>query len=59
MPEPVATSDAVHEVDAPRTKQDDQQPRRKRLKKGEKNGQKRMACVGGVYSVAVILPSRL
>ena len=27
-------------------------PRGKRLKKGEKNGQKRMACVGGVYSVA-------
>jgi hypothetical protein len=26
--------------------------KRKRLKKGEKNGQKRMACVGGVYSVA-------
>jgi hypothetical protein len=25
---------------------------RSRLKKGEKNGQKRMACVGGVYSVA-------
>ena len=34
------------------TKQDDDAPRRKRLKKGEKNGQKRMACVGGVYSVA-------
>jgi hypothetical protein len=26
-------------------------PKRKRLKKGEKNGRKRMACVGGVYSV--------
>jgi hypothetical protein len=26
--------------------------KRKRLKKGEKNGRKRMACVGGVYSVA-------
>jgi len=52
----VATSDCkgvpMRKVDAPRTKQDDQQPRRKRLKKGEKNGQKRMACVGGVYSVA-------
>ena len=52
----VATSDCkgvpMRKVDAPRTKQDDEQPRRKRLKKGEKNGQKRMACVGGVYSVA-------
>jgi hypothetical protein len=52
----VVTSDCkgvpMRKVDAPRTKQDDQQPRRKRLKKGEKNGQKRMACVGGVYSVA-------
>ena len=38
----------------PRTKRSDDgpQPKRKRLKKGEKNGQKRMACVGGVYSVA-------
>jgi hypothetical protein len=27
-------------------------PQRKRLKKGEKHGRKRMACVGGVYSVA-------
>lgn len=27
-------------------------PKRKRLKKGEKKGRKRMACVGGVYSVA-------
>jgi hypothetical protein len=27
-------------------------PKRKRLKKGQKNGRKRMACVGGVYSVA-------
>jgi len=27
-------------------------PKRKRLKKGEKRGRKRMACVGGVYSVA-------
>jgi hypothetical protein len=51
----VATSDCkgvpMRKVDAPRTKQDDETPRRKRLKKGEKNGQKRMACVGGVYSV--------
>jgi hypothetical protein len=30
----------------------DRAPKRKRLKKGEKNGRKRMACVGGVYSVA-------
>jgi hypothetical protein len=52
----VATSDCkgvpMRKVDAPRKKQDDEVPRRKRLKKGEKNGQKRMACVGGVYSVA-------
>jgi hypothetical protein len=52
----VATSDCkgvpMRQVDAPRTKQGDDVPRRKRLKKGEKNGQKRMACVGGVYSVA-------
>jgi hypothetical protein len=52
----VATSDCkgvpMRKVDAPRTKQGDDLPRRKRLKKGEKNGQKRMACVGGVYSVA-------
>ena len=53
----VATSDCkgvpMRHVDAPRTKQGDvPRPRRKRLKKGEKNGQKRMACVGGVYSVA-------
>jgi len=51
----VATSDCkgvpMRHVDAPRTKQGDDVPRRKRLKKGEKNGQKRMACVGGVYSV--------
>jgi hypothetical protein len=51
----VATSDCkgvpMRKVDAPRRKQDDL-PQRKRLKKGEKNGQKRMACVGGVYSVA-------
>jgi hypothetical protein len=54
----VATSDCkgvpMRQVDAPRAKQTDDVPRRKgkRLKKGEKNGQKRMACVGGVYSVA-------
>ncbi len=54
----VATSDCkgvpMRHVDAPRTKRADDVPRpkRKRLKKGEKNGQKRMACVGGVYSVA-------
>jgi hypothetical protein len=30
----------------------DMAAKRKRLKKGEKNGRKRMACVGGVYSVA-------
>jgi hypothetical protein len=42
----------MRKVDAPRTKQDEDRQRRKRLKKGEKNGQKRMACVGGVYSVA-------
>jgi hypothetical protein len=52
----VATSDCkgvpMRKIDAPQTRQDDDAPRRKRLKKGEKNGQKRMACVGGVYSVA-------
>lgn len=54
----VATSDCkgvpMRHIDAPRTKRCDDvpQPKRQRLKKGEKNGQKRMACVGGVYSVA-------
>ena len=59
----VATSDCkgvpMRRIDAPRTKRDDVHQnggrpgaKRKRLKKGEKNGQKRMACVGGVYSVA-------
>ena len=52
----VATSDCkgvpMRKVDAPQRRQDEDAPRRKRLKKGEKNGQKRMACVGGVYSVA-------
>jgi hypothetical protein len=53
----VATSDCkgvpMRQADAPRAKQGDDVPRPKgkRLKKGEKNGQKRMACVGGVYSV--------
>jgi hypothetical protein len=52
----VATSDCkgvpMRKADAPRTQRSADGPRGKRLKKGEKNGQKRMACVGGVYSVA-------
>ncbi|MFY9645549.1 MAG: ISKra4 family transposase [Terriglobales bacterium] len=52
----VATSDCkgvpMRKVDAPQRKQKDDVPRGKRLKPAEKNGQKRMACVGGVYSVA-------
>src|SRR3974377_1876759 len=52
----VATSDCkgvpMRKVDAPRKKQEDDGTRGKRLKKGQKNGQKRMACVGGVYSAA-------
>ncbi len=54
----VATSDCkgvpMRRIDAPRSKRGDDVPRakQKRLKKGEKHGQKRMACVGGVYSVA-------
>lgn len=52
----VATSDCkgvpMRKVDAPPRKQKDDMPRGKRLKPGEKNGQKRMACVGGVYSAA-------
>ena len=52
----VVTSDCkgvpMRKADAPQKKPGDDGPRRKRLKKGEKNGQKRMACVGGVYSVA-------
>ena len=54
----VATSDCkgvpMRHVDAPQRRQGDdvRRPKGKRLKKGEKNGQKRMACVGGVYSVA-------
>jgi hypothetical protein len=52
----VATSDCkgvpMRKVDAPQKKLVADTPRRKRRKKGEKNGQKRMACVGGVYSVA-------
>jgi hypothetical protein len=55
----VATSDCkgvpMRKVDAPQTKRPDDVPHGKRLKKGEKNGQKRMACVGGVYSVAPFL----
>jgi hypothetical protein len=52
----VVTSDCkgvpMRKADAPRKKHGDDAPRGKRLKKGEKNGQKRMACVGGIYSVA-------
>ena len=52
----VATSDCkgvpMRKIDAPQKKQKDDVPPGKRLKPGEKNGQKRMACVGGVYSVA-------
>jgi hypothetical protein len=52
----VATSDCkgvpMRKIDAPTRKQGEASPHGKRLKKGEKNGQKRMACVGGVYSVA-------
>jgi hypothetical protein len=52
----VATSDCkgvpMRKIDAPQRKAGNDEPRGKRLKKGEKNGQKRMACVGGVYSVA-------
>ena len=52
----VATSDCkgvpMRKVDAPQRKHEDGEPRGKRVKKGQKNGQKRMACVGGVYSVA-------
>jgi hypothetical protein len=52
----VVTSDCkgvpMRKVDAPQKKQADDASRGQRLKPGEKNGQKRMACVGGVYSVA-------
>lgn len=54
----VVTSDCkgvpMRKADAPKTKQGDDAPEEKgkRLKKGEKRGQKRMACVGGVYSVS-------
>jgi hypothetical protein len=54
----VATSDCkgvpMRRIDAPRTKRGEEggRTKRKRLKKGEKHGQKRMACVGGVYSVS-------
>jgi len=50
----VATSDCkgvpMRKVDAPAKQQDE--PQGHRLAKGQKKGQKRMACVGGVYSVA-------
>ncbi len=44
----------MRQVDAPQTKRGEDGPpeKGKRLKKGEKRGQKRLACVGGVYSVA-------
>jgi hypothetical protein len=52
----VTTSDckgvAMRKADAPQTKQSDQTPHGDPLNKDEKRGQKRMACVGGVYSVA-------
>ncbi len=54
----VATSDCkgvpMRRIDAPGTKSVDDRPRAKptRLKKGQKHGQKRMACAGGVYSVS-------
>lgn len=52
----VTTSDCkgvpMRKIDAPRRKKEDDEPRGKRLGPGEKRGQKRMACVGGVYSVA-------
>jgi len=52
----VTTSDCkgvpMRKIDAPRKQEEDDAPHGKRLKKGEKRGQKRMACVGGVYSVA-------
>lgn len=52
----VTTSDCkgvpMRKVDAPKKKQDDDVPQGQRPKKDQKKGQKRMACVGGVYSVA-------
>ncbi len=52
----VATSDckgvSMRKVDAPQTKQSDEASRGKPLNNDQKRGQKRMACVGGVYSVA-------
>jgi hypothetical protein len=53
----VVTSDGkgvpMRKIDAPgKKKPSDDASQRKRLGKGEKNGRKRMACVGGVYSVA-------
>jgi hypothetical protein len=46
-------------VDAPRKKQEDDVPPRKRLKKGQKNGQKRMACVGGVYLFQIAMQCQI
>jgi len=52
----VATSDCkgvpMRKADAPKMKQGHDVSRGKRAKKDERRGQKRMACVGGVYSVA-------
>ena len=54
----VITSDCkgvpMRQADAPRQKRGEDAPpaKGKRLKKGEKHGQKRLACVGGVYSLA-------
>jgi hypothetical protein len=54
----VATSDCkgvpMRRSDAPRAQggAEPERPKRKRLREGEKRGQKRMACVGGVYSVS-------
>jgi hypothetical protein len=52
----VATSDckgvSMRKADAPQTKQSGELPRGKPLNHNQKRGQKRMACVGGVYSVA-------
>lgn len=54
----VVTSDCkglpMRQVDAPRKKRGEGVPgtKGKRLEKGERNGQKRLACAGGAYSVA-------
>jgi hypothetical protein len=46
---PVITSDCkgvpMRQVDG------EEKPKKKRLGKGEKNGTKRMACVGGIYTI--------